>query len=64
MRKRTSVAIALTVALVVMLPLVSTLGSHPHTALASPNSCTAPIFISEFHYDNDGGDTGELVEVG
>lgn len=31
--------------------------------LACQSSYSASVFISEFHYDNDGGDVGEFVEI-
>lgn len=29
----------------------------------SPAAAQTPIFINEIHYDNDGGDTGEAIEI-
>ena len=31
--------------------------------IAEPNDETAPVFVSEIHYDNTGTDAGEAVEV-
>ena len=30
---------------------------------AGANAQTTGVFISEFHYDNDGADVGEFIEV-
>ncbi|MEZ5304816.1 MAG: PEP-CTERM sorting domain-containing protein [Verrucomicrobiales bacterium] len=43
-----------------MKTLLSSLAALALTAAASP---AANVFLSEFHYDNAGGDTGEFIEV-
>jgi len=41
---------------------LSTIAAVPQPAAAVANPGT-PVFINELHYDNDGGDAGEFVEV-
>jgi len=37
--------------------------SEPATAHTAGGCTGTPVFINEFHYDNDGTDTGEFIEV-
>ena len=77
-RRFASFAGSLSVSFIFVLTLLVGLQSHPATARAvtaitpdevrasqarSPLVCFTPVFINEFHYDNDGADAGEFVEV-
>ncbi|MEM9400889.1 MAG: ExeM/NucH family extracellular endonuclease [Pseudomonadota bacterium] len=46
-----------------MLPNVRPAWLALATLFASAAHAQTPVFINEIHYDNDGGDTGEFVEV-
>ena len=58
--KQTLVALAVLVSMLMALVLPVSLAAAPAEApLAAPQVCATPVFVNEFHYDNDGGDVGE-----
>lgn len=56
LRFRSMVLLTTILALLVFTPALS-------AQTSAPLACTTPVFVNEFHYDNDGTDTGEFIEV-
>ncbi|MFC2036402.1 hypothetical protein ACFLYD_00315 [Chloroflexota bacterium] len=64
----TSMAVGCIIVMVLLLGLPTTAkavntGETRSDQPRLPTVCSTPVFINEFHYDNEGTDTGEFVEV-